>query len=175
MLSAYSTPSTVKICWQHTISKQVIGHNSQFFSYLTCIWHPVRGPHQNIAIMCVTKKLEWWHWKSSRKCLLNSGVARPMSAWCRCQIWCPSVFGDTGEPIQPYCLHFLALHRNTATRSVSQHNASNFHFQFHSGGRRLRWLRQLNSLSVLWFLSRSAMLEVRACVCPSVSLPGTRW
>jgi len=36
---------------------------------------------------------------------------------------------------------------NTATRSVSQHKASNFHFQFQSG-RRLPWLRWHHNLSI---------------------------
>ena len=53
--------------------------------------------------------------------LVLSGVARPLVARCGCQICRPSVIEDTGEPIQPCCLHFLALHRNTVTRSVSQH------------------------------------------------------
>jgi len=39
-----------------------------------------------------------------------SGVARPLAARCGCQIFCPSVLGDNGEPIQPYCLHFLEFH-----------------------------------------------------------------
>jgi len=37
-----------------------------------------------------------------------SGVARPLAARCGCQICCPSVCGDTRQPIQPYCLHFKA-------------------------------------------------------------------
>jgi len=40
----------------------------------------------------------------------SSGVARHLAARCGCQICCPSVFGDIGEPIQPYCLHFLEFH-----------------------------------------------------------------
>jgi len=42
--------------------------------------------------------------------LPSSGVARPLAARCGCQICRSSVFGDIEEPIQPYCLHFLALH-----------------------------------------------------------------
>jgi len=39
-------------------------------------------------------------------------IARPLAARCGCRIFRPSVFGDrpTGVPIQPYCLHFFALH-----------------------------------------------------------------
>jgi len=95
-----------------------------------------------------------------------SGVARSLAARCGCQICRTSVFGNTEELIQPYCLHILAQHRNTVTRSVSQNKASNFHFQFQSG-RRLPWLRWHNlSRPMLWFFA--ALSYVRACVCLSV-------
>ena len=37
----------------------------------------------------------------------DSGVATPSAARCGCQIFCPFVFGDTGEPTQRYSIHFL--------------------------------------------------------------------
>ena len=89
----------------------------------------------------------WSHYRVTVWYTSTNGVVIPLAAQCGCQICLPSVFGNNGEPILPYCQHFHALHRNTATRSVSQHKASNFHFQFQSG-RRLPWLRWHHNLSI---------------------------
>ena len=115
---------------------------------LPLTWRVALIQHWVVTIMCAQK---WARARMSMSCDIihinqwrSDTFGRPVLSNLL------PVFGNTGEPIQPYCLHFLALHRNTATRSVSQHKASNFHFQFQSG-RRLPWLRWHNNLSMLWF------------------------
>jgi len=55
-------------------------------------------------------KFARWHCPEVEHGTRFHDVARPLAARCGCQICHPSVFGDTGEAIQPYCLHILALH-----------------------------------------------------------------
>ena len=45
-------------------------------------------------------------------------------------------FGDAGEPIQPYCLHFLALHNPTSI-GYMRCSALLFEYPSQSGGSRV--------------------------------------
>jgi len=89
-----------------------------------------RGARGNFALshwLDASPLQHWSHYRVTVWYTSTNGVVIPLAAQCGCQICLPSVFGNNGEPILPYCQHFHALHRNTATRSVSQHKASNFH------------------------------------------------
>ena len=74
------------------------------------IWlFPLPQPVFEIGTICRSTRLHLIT-RRVQRLTRRSGLARPLAARCGCQICRPSVFGDIGESIQPYYLHFLEFH-----------------------------------------------------------------